>query len=114
MRLVENGPLAGYSRFAPKVAPASLFSGDIGTRGGTITLAGKKSDDLNGSVRRRLLPDINRWLWEHPRDADDTRLVFEAVEKGAEYEEKKGGSARLVLRVEIGLASHRPGSCGCC
>ena len=106
-----EGPLAAYSKFSPTLSPASLLSGDIGTRKGKITLFGKKSDDLNGMVKRRLLTDINRFFWEHPRDADDTRLVFEAVEKGADYSEKKDGSAKLVLKIEIGLASYKPGSC---
>ena len=109
-----EGPLAAYLEFSPKVSPANLFLGDIGAREGTITLVGKKSDDLNGAVKRRLLSDINRWFWEHPRDADDTRLVFEATELGAKYAEKKDGTAKLVLKLSIGLASYKPGSCGCC
>ena len=108
---VKESPLAAYSKFTPKVAPANLLSGDADAREGTITLTGKKGDDLNGAVKRRLLSDLNRFFWEHPRDADDTRLVFEAVEKDTKYIENKDGSAKLVLKIEVGLASYKPGSC---
>jgi hypothetical protein len=113
MKKADN-PLAGYARYRLEASPVDFLSGDLDKRAATLTLSGKKSDDLDGSVKRRLLSDINRWLWEHPKDADDTRLVFEATEKDANYGEKEDGSARLVLRIEIGLASRRPESCGCC
>ncbi|MEM2137592.1 MAG: hypothetical protein QW568_00710 [Candidatus Anstonellaceae archaeon] len=111
-----KGPLAPYSKFGILIKPADLLSGDIDKREGSITLVGKRSDDLNGAVKRRLLSDINRHFWENPRDADDSRLVFEAIEaeKGTKYYEKKDGSARLVLKISVGLAQYKPGSCGCC
>jgi hypothetical protein len=108
------GPLEEYARrYGMKAQPPDFLSGDIGKREATIVLSGKKSDDLNGAVRRRLLSDINRYFWEHPRDADDTRLIFEATEKGSKYEEGSGGSAKLVLKIEIGLASSKPQE-SCC
>ena len=107
-----DSPLAGYARYGLEASPVDFLSGDLDKRAATLTLHGRKSDGLNGPVKRRLLSDINRWLWEHPRDADDTRLVFEATEKGAKYLEGKGGSAKLVLEIEIGLATRRPE--GCC
>lgn len=108
--------LRDYARFSIRISPADLLSGDIDKREGAITLSGKKSDDLNGAIKRRLLSDINRHFWENPKDADDSRLVFEASEIGGEtkYEEKKDGSAKLVLKISIGLAQYKPGSWGCC
>lgn len=94
-------------------SPADFLSGDLDKREAVLVLQGKRADGLNGAVRRRLLAEINRHFWLHPRDADDTRLVFEATERSAEYEEKKNGNARLVLKIEIGLASRKPGDCCC-
>ena len=102
-------PLSEYKkRYKLKAAPATFLSGDLDKRAVLLTLTGKKSDDLNGIVKMKLLHDLNGYFWEHPRDVDDTRLVFEAGEKDAAYEEKKNGSARLVLKIEIGLASYKP------
>lgn len=102
-----------YARFSILLSPSDLLSGDIDKREGEIVLLGTKKDDLNGAVKRRLLSDINRHFWENPRDADDSRLVFEAseMEKGTKYEEQKDGGAKLVLRISVGLASYKPGSC---
>lgn len=102
-------PLAEYKkRYFLKASPGNFLTGDLDKRMVVLTLTAKKSDDLNGVVKRRLLSDLNWYFWEHPKDADDTRLVFEATEKDAEYEEKKGGSAVLKLKIEIGLASYKP------
>ena len=106
--------LARYSKFSPKVSPAGLLSGDIDKREGEIALSGKRGDDLNGAVRRRLLAEINAYFSEHPRDTDDTWLVFEAVEKDARYSEDVKGSARLVLKISVDLAQYKPGGCCCC
>jgi hypothetical protein len=113
---MKKGFLAGYKRFSIRITPADLLSGDIDKREGKIELHGKRKDDLNGAVKRRLLSDINRHFWENPKDADDSRLVFEAneTEKGTKYEEKKDGGAKLVLRISVGLAQYKPGNCGCC
>ena len=108
-------PLADYEkRYSLRATPANFLSGDLDKRAAVLTLRGKKSDDLAGAVKRRLLSEINRHFWLHPRDADDTQLVFEASEKSSKYEEKKGGTARLVLKIEIGLAQHKPEDCCCC
>jgi len=109
---MEKELLKAYRKYSPKITPDDLLSGDIGKREGTVTLFGKKSDDLDGAVKRRLLSDLNRYFWEHPKDVDDTRLVFEAIEKDAKYSEGKDGSARLVLKIAIELATHAPE--GCC
>src|ERR1700674_909891 len=102
-------PLADYhKRYSLKASPANFLSGDVDKREASIVLQGKKSDDLNGAVKRRLLSDLNGYFWKHPRDVDDTRLVFEASEKEAKYEEKKDGSAKLFLKIEIGLAHSKP------
>lgn len=107
-----KGPLAEYSkRYSLRASPSDFLTGDLDKRAVLLTLTGKKSDDLNGAVKRRLLSELNQYLWEHPRDADDTRLVFEAREKSADYVEKKDGSAVLKLKIEIGLASYKPGDC---
>ncbi len=106
--------LSGYSRYFLECKPADFLSGDADKRDVEITLSGKREDDLNGVVKRRFLSDLNRWFWEHPKDVDDTRLVFEAEEKGAEYAEGTDGNAKLVLRISVGLAQHAPDSCGCC
>ncbi len=100
--------LDAYAKYAMWVLPANLLTGDITNREGEITLVGKKEDDLNGAVKRRLLSDINRFFWENPRDADDTRLVYEAEERGAVYSEKKDGTAKLVLKIKVGLATAKP------
>lgn len=105
--------LPDYSRYSAKASPADFLSGDTDKRGVKIVFIGKKSDDLGGVVKRRFLSDLNRWFWEHPKDVDDTRLVFEANELGAEYSEKKDGNAFLVLKISVGLAQHAPGACGC-
>ncbi|MFA6490195.1 MAG: hypothetical protein WCT52_06000 [Candidatus Micrarchaeia archaeon] len=110
----EKEFLKDYSRFSPKASPADFLSGDSDKRDVEITFIGKKSDDLGGAVKRRFLSDLNRFFWEHPKDVDDTRLVFEAIETGAEYAEKKDGGAKLVLKISIGLAQHAPDTCGCC
>lgn len=110
-----ESPLADYEkRYSLKSAPADFLTGDLDKREAVLTLHGKKSDDLNGTVKLKLLHDLNGYFWEHPRDADDTRLVFEATEKEAKYEEKKDGVAVLKLKIEIGLASHKPEDCCCC
>lgn len=107
-------PLVEYRRcYSLKATPADFLTGDVDKRTATLTLVGKKSDDLNGAVKRRLLLDINSYFWEHPRDVDDTRLIFEATERSSKCEEKKNGIARLVLKIEIGLATYKPGDCGC-
>lgn len=109
---MAGDPLADYKkRYGLKASPANFLSGDLDKRAVLITLHGKKSDDLNGTVKRRLLSELNQHFWEHPRDADDTRLVFEATEKDAKCDEKKDGSAVLRLKIEIGLASYKPGDC---
>ena len=105
--------LRRYSQFSPKVSPAALLTGDIDKREGSITLSGKTEDDLNGRVRRRLFADINAYFYENPLDVDDTRLVFEANEAGAEYTEKNG-RAKLVIRIFVELAQYRPEGCCCC
>ena len=110
----EKEFLGDYSRFSPKASPAEFLSGDSDKREVEITFAGKKSDDLNGVVRRRFLSDLNRFFWEHPRDVDDTRLVFEAIEEKADYSEGEGGKAALVLKIRIELATHAPDACCCC
>ena len=99
---------APYSKFGVRLSPANLLSGDADSREGKITLAGKKSDDLNGAVKRRLLSDINRFFWDNPRDADDTRLIFEASEIDSKYSERKDGTARLVLKIKVELAANKP------
>ncbi len=106
--------LENYSRFSIRILPADLLSGDIDKREGEIILQGRRSDDMNGAVKRRLLSEINAYFWEHPRDADDSRLIFEASEipEGTVYDEKKDGSAKLILKISIGLASYKPK--GCC
>lgn len=106
--------LPGYRCFSIRAAPADFLSGDADKREAEIVLVGKKDDDLNGAVKRRLLADMNRYFWEHPRDADDTRLVFEAIEKGARYDENGSGTARLALIISIGLAASRPDFCCRC
>jgi len=112
---VETDPLADYKkRYGLKASPANFLSGDLDKREAVLTLTGKRADDLNGAVKRRLLAEINRYFWLHPRDTDDTRLVYEAIERSAKYEERKNGNVELVLKLEIGLASHKPGDCGCC
>ncbi|MCX8197803.1 MAG: hypothetical protein N3F07_01225 [Candidatus Micrarchaeota archaeon] len=105
--------LLGYSKFSPKVRPEGLLGGNIDRREGEIVLSGRREDDLGGAVRRRLISDINRHFFEHPKDADDTRLVFEAVEKEAVYEEDGKGNATLTIRISVELASHKPGCCCC-
>lgn len=110
----EKEFLEDYSRFSPKASPADFLSGDADKREVEIIFVGKKSDDLGGVVKRRFLSDLNRFFWEHPKDVDDTRLVFEAIEADAEYGEGKGGDARLVLRIKIGLATHAPDACCRC
>lgn len=105
--------LSAYSRYSVSASPADFLSGDSDKRDVKITLIGKKSDDLGGVVKRRFLSDLNRWFWEHPKDVDDTRLVFEANENGAKYSEKKNGDAELVLEISVGLAQHAPDTCGC-
>jgi len=104
--------LEAYSKYSIRVLPANLLTGDITNRKGEITLVGRKSDDLDGKVKRKLVSDINRFFWENPLDVDDTRLVFEAEGKGAEYSEKKDGTAKLVLKIKVGLAEKKPK--GCC
>ena len=106
--------LSAYVRYSMACSPKDFLSGDSDKRDVTITFSGKKSDDLNGAVKRRFLSGLNRFFWEHPKDVDDTRLVFEAVEKSAKYEEDKDGSAKLVLKVKIELAAHAPDACCCC
>lgn len=106
--------LAPYAKFSVAIKPSTLLSGDIDRREGEIVLVGKKSDGLSGAVKRRLLSDINRHFHENPKDVDDTRLIFEANETASEYEEKGDGTARLVLRIKVGLASNKPGGCRCC
>ncbi len=105
--------LKSYAKYAASATPADFLSGDLDKREAEIVLSGRKSDDLNGAVKRRLLSDLNRWFWEHPRDADDSRLVFEATEKDAKYWEKNDGSAKLVLKIGIELASSKPEGCCC-
>src|SRR3989338_8330504 len=110
----EEEQFAEYrKRYKLQASPKNFLSGDLDKRAVRLTLTGKKSDDLNGAVKRRLLSELNQYLWEHPKDVDDTRLVFEAAEKEAKYLEKKDGTVRLVLKLEIGLASYKPGNCGC-
>ena len=105
-------PLADYKkRYALKASPADFLSGDLDKRAVLITLHGKKSDDLNGAVKRRLMTELNQYLWEHPKDVDDTRLVFEATERSASCTEGRDGSSKLILKLEIGLASYKPGDC---
>jgi len=112
---MEKDPLADYKmRYGLKANPANFLSGDLDKREAVLTLHGKRADDLSGAVKRRLLAEINRYFWLHPRDTDDTRLVYEATEKEAKCEEKQDGSAVLRLKIEIGLASYKPGDCGCC
>ncbi len=108
--------LKNYSRFSIRAKPADFLSGDADKREADIILVGKKGDDLNGAVKRRLLSDINRYFWENPKDVDDTRLIFEAseIEGGTKYAEKKDGSAKLVLRLRVELAMNRPEGCACC
>ncbi|MEM4633552.1 MAG: hypothetical protein QW275_00155 [Candidatus Anstonellaceae archaeon] len=106
--------LLKYARFSPKVIPEELLSGDIDKREGEILLEGKRQDDLNGAVRRRLIADINNYFFENPKDVDDTRLVFELVEKGSQYHEDKKGDAYLVIKVSVELAHYRPEGCCCC
>lgn len=102
-------PLSDYrKRYSLKASPADFLSGDLDKRSVELVLHGKKSDDLNGAVKRRLLSDLNRHFWLNPRDADDTRLVFEATERSADYTEGRDGSSKLVLKIEIGLAHFRP------
>ena len=110
----KKSPLAAYSQFRASARPANLLTGDITVREGEIMLIGKKGDDLNGTVKLELLSDINRFFFENPLDADDTRLFFEASETGAEYSEKKDGSAKLVLKIKVDLAETKPGDCCCC
>lgn len=100
--------LGAYAQFAIRLLPANLLTGDITNREGEITLIGKKSDDLNGGIRKRLLADINRFFWENPSDADDTRLIFKAEEASSKYSEKKDGTAKLVLKIRVDLAANRP------
>jgi hypothetical protein len=104
--------LPQYSRFKPKASPASFLSGDADKREVKISFEGKKEDDLGGSVKRRFVSDLNRWFWEHPKDVDDTRLVFEASEAGSKYSEK-GGKCRLVLKLSVELATNHPKTCCC-
>ncbi len=106
--------LKKYGRFSISLRPANHLSGDIDKRDGEINLIGKKGDGLNGSISRRLLSVLNFYFRENPLDVDDTRLVFEANEAGSDYSEKKDGTAKLVLKISIGLAQSKPGSCGCC
>ena len=62
-------PLSEYKkRYKLKAAPATFLSGDLDKRAVLLTLTGKKSDDLNGAVKRRLLSELNQYLWEHPKD----------------------------------------------
>ena len=105
--------LIEFAHLVSSVKPSDLFSGDIDKRVGEIVLAGKREDDLNGAVRRRMISSINRWFWENPRDADDTRLVYKAEEIGSEYKEKKDGGARLVLKIRVELAMQPPEVCCC-
>jgi hypothetical protein len=105
--------LASYSKYSISVTPEGFLSGDIGKREGKIELHGKKSDDLNGAVRRRFVAELNRYFWLHPKDVDDTRLVFEASEIDSKYEEAKG-KAKLVLKLKIELAENKPEGCCCC
>jgi len=105
--------LSSYVRYSTACSPKDFLSGDSDKRDVKITFVGKKSDDLNGAIRRRFLSDLNQWFWEHPKDVDDTRLVFEAAETGAEYSEKKDGAAKLVLTIKIELATHAPDECCC-
>jgi hypothetical protein len=105
--------LSAYAKYAIAVNPPNLLAGGIAEREGEIALSGKKGDDLNGSVKRRLLSDINRFFWDNPKDVDDTRLVFEATESDAAYSEKKDGTAKLVLKIRVELASQPP-EARCC
>ena len=112
---MEKDPLAKYrERYKLKASPVDFITGDLDKREAVLTLAGKKSDDLDGSVKMKLLLDLNGYFWEHPRDVDDTQLIFEATEKSAKYGEGKDGSAKLVLKIEIGLAQKKPEDCCCC
>lgn len=110
----KKSPFAAYSQFRISVKPPNLLTGDITVREGEITLIGKKTDGLGGTVKRELLSDINRFFFENPIDADDTRLFFEASETGAEYSEKKDGSAKLILKIKVELAETKPEDCCCC
>ena len=110
---MKKDPLAEYrKRYLLKATPENFLTGDLDKREAVLTLVGKKSDDLNGAVKRRLLSDLNGHFWAHPRDVDDTRLVFEATEADGKYEKKKDGSAVLKLKIEIGLAQKK--RAGCC
>ena len=112
---MDGKPLAKYEkRYKLKASPADFLSGDLDKREAVLTLVGKKSDDLNATVKMKLLLDLNGYFWEHPKDVDDTRLVFEATEKNAAYTEKKDGSAQLALKIEVGLAQKKPEDCCCC
>ncbi len=108
--------LKNYSRFSIRISPADFLVGDIDKREGEVMLEGTRADDLNGAVRRRLVAELNRHYWMHPKDVDDTRLIFEASEipEGTAYEEKKDGGAKLILRLKIELAMNKPEGCGCC
>lgn len=111
----KDNPLAKYEkRYKLKSVPEDFLTGDLDKREATLTLVGKKSDDLNDTVKMKLFLDLNGYFWEHPRDVDDTRLVFEASEKSAKYTEGKAGAAKLVLKIEIGLAQQKPEDCCCC
>ena len=110
-----TNPLEKYEkRYKLSAKPADFLSGDLDKRETVLTLQGKKSDDLNGSVKMKLLLDLNGYFWEHPRDVDDTRLIFEATEMSSKYTEAKNGTAVLRLKIEIGLAQKKPEDCCCC
>jgi len=113
---MENDtPLGKYiKRYKLKASPEDFITGDLDKREAVLTLVGKKSDDLNGTVKMKLLLDLNGYFWDNPRDVDDTRLVFEAIEKSVKYTEGKDGAAKLVLKIEIGLAQQKPEDCCCC
>lgn len=66
-----EGPPVAYSKFSPKVEPADLLTGSIHAREGTITLTGKKGDDLSGAVMRRLLFPGLPGAYQAPGDVED-------------------------------------------
>ena len=112
---MEKNPLAKYeTRYKLSAKPDDFLTGDLDKREVLITLVGKKSDDLNGTVKMKLLLDLNGYFWENPRDVDDTQLVFEATERSSKYTEGKNGIAKLVLKIEVGLAQKKPDGCCCC
>lgn len=94
--------LSRYAKYKIKASASGFLSGDM--REFTFAFCGRKEDDLAGSVKSRFLSELNALLRKHPKYVDDTKLVFEASQKSAKYEEGKDGSAKLVLEVEIALA----------